>query len=83
MHTIGGFPGLLMLLAGSCALSAGAAVATPSRIDLDATQAPTGLLHSHLTFPIGAGGMLARRSTEPGRASGIQCERQAAALASR
>jgi len=55
MHTIGGFPGLLMLLAGSCALSAGAAVATPSRIDLDATQAPTGLLHSHLTFPTGAG----------------------------
>jgi predicted metalloprotease with PDZ domain len=44
-----------LVAAGVLALAAGTAVATPSRIELDATQAPTGLLHAHLSFPASAG----------------------------
>ena len=44
--------GVLLTLS---ALAAHAVPAEPSRIDLDATQAPLGLLHSHLTFPASPG----------------------------
>lgn len=41
----------LLLLAGALAPPVHAAHLEPSRIELDATQAPTGLLHAHLAFP--------------------------------
>lgn len=42
---------LLTSLAYCLALPAWSAVAQPIRIELDATQAPRGLLHSHMTIP--------------------------------
>jgi predicted metalloprotease with PDZ domain len=42
---------ILLLLAPVCTLPAAAAPTEPNRLELDATQAPLGLLHSHLTFP--------------------------------
>jgi len=41
-----GFAALSLALA----LQARSEPASPIRIELDATQAPTGLLHSHMTF---------------------------------
>ena len=46
-----GFAALSLALA----LQARSEAAAPIRIELDATQAPAGLLHSHLTIPATAG----------------------------
>jgi predicted metalloprotease with PDZ domain len=46
---------VLALLAGFSSLPVHSAETVPIRIDLDATQAPSGLLHSHMTIPATAG----------------------------
>ena len=58
MQAIGRPRGLILALVmalAALAPPARAVAAEPSRIELDATQAPAGLLHSHLTFPASAG----------------------------
>ncbi len=49
-HRLIGTACLALSLAFSLPARAGATV--PSRIELDATQAPLGLLHSHMSFPV-------------------------------
>lgn len=46
---------LLMAFNAAFTLQAHGAAPTPIRIELDATQAPSGLLHSHMTIPAKAG----------------------------
>jgi predicted metalloprotease with PDZ domain len=54
MHFVLLIPTLVLLVAGFTS-SAHAAPAEPNRVELDATEAPTGLLHSHLRFPANPG----------------------------
>ncbi len=46
---------VLLALSLDAAVQARSAAPAANRIDLDATQAPTGVLHSHMTFPTKAG----------------------------
>ena len=48
---------VLTLLSLVCSLNATDAKISAVRLDLDATQAPTGVLHAHLTIPASAGPM--------------------------
>jgi predicted metalloprotease with PDZ domain len=56
MHTPKLMP-ILLLLVHAFTLQGLAAAAEPNRIELDATQAPSGLLHSHLRFPTSSGSL--------------------------